>query len=45
MPIVLVNNLNHMEDQEKGIEVGANAYIVKSSFEQSNLLEVVKKLI
>ncbi|PLX02160.1 MAG: hybrid sensor histidine kinase/response regulator [Marinilabiliales bacterium] len=45
MPIVLVTSLNNREDQEKGIEVGANAYIVKSSFEQSNLLEVVKKLI
>jgi hypothetical protein len=27
------------------IEVGANAYIVKSSFDQSNLLDVVQKLI
>jgi len=27
------------------MECGANAYIVKSSFEQSNLLEVIKRLI
>lgn len=45
LPIVLVSSLSKREDQEKGIDVGANAYIVKSSFEQSNLLEVVKRLI
>ncbi len=45
LPIVLVTSLSKREDQEKGIEVGANAYIIKSSFEQSNLLEVIKRLI
>lgn len=45
LPIVLVTSLNKREDQEKGIDVGANAYIIKSSFEQSNLLEVIKRLI
>ena len=29
----------------RGIDVGANAYIVKSSFERSNLLEVIRRLI
>lgn len=45
LPVVLVSSLSKREDQEKGIDVGANAYIVKSSFEQSNLLEVIKRLI
>jgi two-component system chemotaxis sensor kinase CheA len=45
LPVVLVTALEAREDRERGIEVGANAYIVKSSFDQSNLLEVVKKLI
>ena len=45
LPVVLVTVLERKEDREKGIEVGANAYIVKSSFNQSNLLEVVKRLI
>jgi PAS domain S-box-containing protein len=31
--------------RERGIDVGANAYIVKSSFDQSNLLEIVRRLI
>ena len=45
LPVVLVTALESRQDRERGIEVGANAYIVKSSFDQSNLLEVVRKLL
>lgn len=45
MPVVLVTALASREDRERGIDVGANAYIVKSSFDQSDLLEVVERLI
>lgn len=45
LPVILVTSLNKREHQEKGIEVGANAYIVKSSFERSNLLETIKRFI
>ncbi|HCE09037.1 MAG TPA: hybrid sensor histidine kinase/response regulator, partial [Oxalobacteraceae bacterium] len=45
LPIVLVTALASREHRERGIDVGANAYIVKSSFDQSNLLEVIKRLI
>jgi two-component system chemotaxis sensor kinase CheA len=45
VPVVLVTALESREDREHGIDVGANAYIVKSSFDQSNLLEVIKKLL
>jgi two-component system chemotaxis sensor kinase CheA len=45
LPVVLVTALESREDRERGIEVGADAYIVKSSFDQANLLEVIKKLI
>jgi two-component system chemotaxis sensor kinase CheA len=45
LPVVLVTALESREDRERGIDVGANAYIVKSSFEQSNLLEVINRLI
>lgn len=44
LPVVLVTSLSSREDHERGIEVGANAYIVKSSFDQSNLLEVLQRL-
>ena len=37
--------LEKREDRERGIDVGANAYLVKSSFDQSNLLEAVQRLI
>jgi two-component system, chemotaxis family, sensor kinase CheA len=45
LPVVLVTALASREDREHGIDVGANAYIVKNSFEQSNLLEVMQRLI
>ncbi len=45
LPVVLVTALDSKEDREKGIDAGANAYIVKSSFDQSNLIEVVRRLI
>jgi two-component system chemotaxis sensor kinase CheA len=45
LPIVLVTSLDSREDREKGIEAGANAYLAKSSFDQSNLLQVVKRLV
>ena len=45
LPVVLVTALESREDRERGIDVGANAYIVKSSFDQSNLLAVIRRLI
>ncbi len=45
LPIVLVTALESREHRERGIDAGANAYIVKSSFDQSNLLEVIGRLI
>lgn len=44
IPVVLVTALSSPEDRERGIEVGASAYIVKSDFDQSNLLEIVRRL-
>jgi two-component system, chemotaxis family, sensor kinase CheA len=45
LPVVLVTALGSREHRERGIDAGANAYIVKSDFDQSNLLEVVQRLI
>ncbi len=44
LPVVLVTALESREDRERGIDVGASAYLVKSSFDQSNLLEAVRRL-
>ncbi|MFH0994911.1 MAG: response regulator [Pseudomonadota bacterium] len=45
LPVVLVTALESREDRERGIEAGANAYIVKSSFDQNNLLQIIERLI
>lgn len=43
LPVILVTALDSREDREHGIDVGASAYIVKGSFDQSNLLEVIRR--
>ncbi|MDA8192804.1 MAG: response regulator [Thermaerobacter sp.] len=45
LPVVLVTALESRDDKEKGIRLGANAYLFKSGFEQTNLLETVRRLI
>jgi two-component system chemotaxis sensor kinase CheA len=45
LPVVLVTALKTREDRERGMEVGANAYIEKSSFTPQNLLNAINKLI
>jgi two-component system chemotaxis sensor kinase CheA len=45
VPVVLVTSLESREDRERGVDVGASAYIVKRSFEQSNLLDAIQRLL
>lgn len=45
LPVVLVTARESREDRERGIDVGAHAYLVKSSFDQSDLLATVRRLI
>ena len=45
LPVILVTALESRQDRERGLDVGANAYIVKSSFEQSNLLEALRRYV
>jgi two-component system chemotaxis sensor kinase CheA len=44
-PVILVTSADSRAGRERGIDVGANAYIAKSSFDQNNLLEVIRRLI
>ncbi len=44
LPVVLVTSLESDRDREKGIDAGANAYIVKSKFEQNDMLDLVGRL-
>jgi two-component system chemotaxis sensor kinase CheA len=45
IPFILVTSLDSPEDKARGVEVGADAYIVKSSFDQHTLLETIEQLI
>ena len=45
IPVVLISSLESREDKEKGIDAGADAYIVKSNFDRSNLLEIIERLV
>jgi two-component system chemotaxis sensor kinase CheA len=45
IPVILVTSLDSPADKARGIEAGADAYIVKSSFDQGNLLETIEQLV
>lgn len=45
IPVILITSLASREDKERGVDAGANAYIVKSSFDQSDLLDAIGRLI
>jgi chemotaxis protein histidine kinase CheA len=45
VPVIIVTSREKVEDKKRGIAVGANAYIVKGAFDQSNLLDTVRSLI
>jgi len=45
IPIILLTSMDRLEDKKRGIASGANAYIVKGDFDQSNLIEVIENLI
>jgi two-component system, chemotaxis family, sensor kinase CheA len=44
-PIIIVSSRDRDEDKRRGIEVGADAYIIKGSFDQSNLIATVQNLL
>ncbi len=45
IPVVIVSSLERREDQERGLSLGANAYIVKRKFDQRELLNTVKQIL
>jgi two-component system chemotaxis sensor kinase CheA len=45
IPVILVTSLSTDKDKARGLEVGADAYIVKSGFDSSGLLEAVGQLL
>jgi two-component system chemotaxis sensor kinase CheA len=45
IPISLVTARDTEADRRRGIQVGAEAYIVKGDFDQNNLLETIRTLV
>jgi two-component system, chemotaxis family, sensor kinase CheA len=45
LPVVIVTSMGSEEDQRKGIEAGADAFMVKRTFDQQALLATVERLI
>ena len=45
LPVVLVTALDREGDRARGLDAGANAYLVKSGFDQRNLLATIAQLI
>ena len=45
LPVVLVTALETPEHRTRGLEVGADAYLGKSSFDQQNLLDTISQLL
>jgi two-component system chemotaxis sensor kinase CheA len=45
IPVILVSSLEKQEHQEKGLALGAYAYVVKRKFDQKELLETIEQII
>jgi len=45
IPIIIITSREKAEDKRRGIQVGADAYIVKGDFDQSNLVDTLKSLL
>lgn len=45
LPVIVVTNREKAEDKRRGMELGADAYILKASFNQASLLETIQRLI
>jgi two-component system chemotaxis sensor kinase CheA len=45
IPVIVVTSLERREDQERGLALGADAYIVKRKFDQEELLAVIRQIL
>ena len=45
VPVILLTSLESPAEKKRGVEVGADAYITKSSFDQNNLLDTITRLL
>lgn len=45
IPVIIVTGRDSVDDRRRGFEVGADAYVLKREFDQSQLLDTVRRLI
>jgi two-component system chemotaxis sensor kinase CheA len=45
LPVILLTALDNERDRARGLEVGADAYLVKSAFDQTVLLRTLEQLL
>ena len=45
IPVIIVSSLERREDRERGLGLGADAYIVKRKFDQEELLAAIRQII
>lgn len=45
MPVIIMTSLASEDHRRRGLEAGAQAYIVKSQFNQDSLLEIIQQLL
>lgn len=44
IPVIIITAMEKEEDKKRGIQVGADAFILKSTFDQTNLISTIKRL-
>jgi two-component system, chemotaxis family, sensor kinase CheA len=45
IPVIIVSSLDRREDRERGLGLGADAYIVKRKFDQEELLDAIRQIV
>ena len=45
LPVILVTSMNQTDDQERGLALGADAYLVKQRFDHQTLLDTIRQLL
>ena len=45
IPVIIVTSRDSLDDRRRGFEVGADAYVLKREFDQTQLLDTVRRLI
>ena len=45
LPVVILSSLSSEDDRRHGLDAGADAFVVKSSFDETALLEIVARML